>query len=205
MFQTTNQIHVEAILGTRGIKWSGLLPTPRRGKPRPKVANIQFTGGTWSCSTWLAGGIPTPLKNMSQLGLLLRMYGYNMFQTTNQIIVKPFKNKKLNYVEPPKPPCWHPWKWTRVTSKRWTHEDPRITCHFLPCDRSVQQLNALMRNRTTSKINCFIWVPDLCWYHASIFADAGKPRILSANTPSQRWSISCCFYGQCTVPVQCSA
>jgi hypothetical protein len=37
----------------------------------------------------LVGGIPTPLKNISQLGLLLPIYGKTkfMFQTTNQKIL----------------------------------------------------------------------------------------------------------------------
>ena len=36
----------------------------------------------------LVGGIPTPLKNISQLGLLFPIYGKIkfMFQTTNQIM-----------------------------------------------------------------------------------------------------------------------
>jgi hypothetical protein len=37
---------------------------------------------------YLVGGIPTPLKNISQLGLLFPIYGKikDMFQTTNQIL-----------------------------------------------------------------------------------------------------------------------
>ena len=33
----------------------------------------------------LVGGIPTPLKNIGQLGWLFPIDGKNMFQTTNQV------------------------------------------------------------------------------------------------------------------------
>ena len=42
------------------------------------------------CLSCVVGGIPTPLKNISQVGWLFPIYGKikNMFQTTNQLSVK---------------------------------------------------------------------------------------------------------------------
>jgi hypothetical protein len=56
--------------------------------------------------SYLVGGIPTPLKNISQLGLLFPIYGKKMFQTTNQLFFSVVTVEGTTWVAALMKPAW---------------------------------------------------------------------------------------------------
>ena len=93
----------------------------RPGKQEEQLGVFKFFGSMWTtpkrsnlCGclilTWLV--VSTPLKNMSQLGLLFPIYGEKtfMFQTTNQLLMRWVVQRFQTFSQ-----STQPWIWPRYT------------------------------------------------------------------------------------------